>query len=158
VLTPSGADASLRPNQLFALSLPYPLFDGTKARSIVETVQKALLTPAGPRTLDPADSRYCPRFAGDMRARDSAYHQGTVWPWLIDPFIHAYLYAFGNTEAAKAHCGGIADAALALMNDCCLGSISEVYDADPPHTPGGCPAQLWSVAQLVLALRTLGRD
>ncbi len=158
VLTAAGPDASLRPNQLFALALPYPLFDGEKAQSIVETVQKTLLTPVGLRTLDPADSRYCPRFAGDMRARDSAYHQGTAWPWLIGPFIQAYLQAFDNSVAAKAYCETIADAALELMKDDCLGSICEVYDGDPPHNPGGCPAQLWSVAQLVLALRTLGRD
>jgi glycogen debranching enzyme len=157
VLSPSGPDASLRPNQLFALSLPHPLLNRIKAQSIIEVVRRNLLTPAGLRTLDPADPRYCPRFAGDMHARDSAYHQGTVWPWLIGPFIHAYLYAFDNSNEAKHYCGSIADSALQLLNNYCLGSIGEVNDAEPPYHPGGCPAQLWSVAQIVLALQTLGK-
>jgi glycogen debranching enzyme len=92
-----------------------------------------------------------------MHARDSAYHQGTVWPWLIGPFIHAYLYAFDNSNEAKHYCGSIADSALQLLNSYCLGSIGEVNDAEPPYHPGGCPAQLWSVAQIVLALQTLGK-
>jgi predicted glycogen debranching enzyme len=153
VLTPSGPDASLRPNQLFALSLPYPLVSRPQAQSIVRVVQESLLTPAGLRTLEPADPRYRPRYEGDVLARDSSYHQGTVWPWLIGPFIEAYLYAFEETPEAKAECRNIANSVLNLMDGYCIGSIGEVYDGDAPHHPGGCPAQLWSVAQLALALQ-----
>jgi len=152
VLTPEGPDASLRPNQLFALSLPYPLVSETQAKSIIRVVRETLLTPAGLRTLEPADPRYRPRYEGDLFSRDSAYHQGTVWPWLTGPFIDAYLYAFGSSSEAKAECRTIADSILKLMDGYCAGSIGEVYDGDAPHHPGGCPAQLWSVAQIALSL------
>jgi glycogen debranching enzyme len=155
VLTETGPDASLRPNQLFALSLPFPLLDRPRAQAIVQLAEQVLLTPAGLRTLEPADPRYCPRFEGDMRSRDFAYHQGTVWPWLIGPYIGAYLYAHGNTAAAKAASKTTLNSVLKLMNRYCLGSLGEVYDGDYPHRPGGCPAQLWSVAQVALALNAL---
>ena len=157
VLTPSGPDASLRPNQLFAISLPYPLLNREKARSIVQVVQETLLTPVGLRTLEPADPQYRPRFDGDMFSRDSAYHQGTVWPWLIGPFIHAYLYAHDESTDAKAFCKGLTDSTLDAMNHYCVGTLREVSDGDTPHHPGGCPAQLWSVAQLILSLQRLAR-
>jgi predicted glycogen debranching enzyme len=156
VVTPEGPDASLRPNQLFALSLPYPLVDRAKAQSIIRVTRETLLTPAGLRTLEPGDPQYRPRYEGDVFSRDCAYHQGTVWPWLIGPFIDAYLYAFGNSAEAQAECRDIADSILKLMDGYCAGSIGEVYDGDAPHHPGGCPAQLWSVAQLALALQRLG--
>jgi len=155
VLTPEGPDASLRPNQLFALSLPYPLASRTQAQSIIHAVRETLLTPAGLRTLEPADPRYRPRYEGDVFSRDCAYHQGTVWPWLIGPFIEAYLYAFDNSPEAKAECRIIADSILKLMAGYCVGSIGEIYDGDAPHSPGGCPAQLWSVAQTALALQRI---
>lgn len=152
VLTPTGPDPSLRPSQLFALSLPYPLIERARAALIVETVQRELLTPVGLRTLERSDPHYRPRYEGDGPARDSAYHQGTVWPWLIGPFVDAYIYAFGNRSELRSICN------LDLMNDCCLGSICEVYDGDPPHRPAGCPAQLWSVAQISLALRRMASN
>ncbi len=155
VLMPSGPDTSLRPNQLFALSLPFPLLNGTKAQAVIRVVEEKLLTTEGLRTLDPDDPEYCARFEGDMRSRDSAYHQGTVWPWLIGPFIQAYLHAFPEVAEAKQRCGKIVESALRLMNVCCLNSIAEVFDAEPPRRPGGCPAQLWSVAQVVLARQLL---
>jgi len=155
VLTTSGPDSSLRPNQLFALSLPYPLLDRAQASSVIQVVQEVLLTPNGLRTLEPSDPRYRPRYAGDVYSRDTAYHQGTVWPWLIGPFSDAYLYAFGNASDARSECRKIAGSILKLMNNCCVGSIGEVYDGDAPHNPGGCPAQLWSVAQIILALQRL---
>jgi predicted glycogen debranching enzyme len=155
VLTPSGPDASVRPNQLFALSLPYPLVDRAKAQSIIQVVRETLLTPAGLRTLEPSDPCYRPRYEGDVLARDSAYHQGTVWPWLIGPYIEACLYAFDNAPEALAECRTVADSILKLMDGYCAGSIGEVYDGDAPHHPGGCPAQLWSVAQVALALQRI---
>jgi predicted glycogen debranching enzyme len=153
VLTDSGPDPSIRPNQLFALSLPYPLLQGEQAQSIVRLVQRELLTPAGLRTLAPSDPHYRPRYEGDLYSRDTAYHQGTVWPWLIGPFVDAYLYAFNNSVEARAQCRQFVESVLNLMNGYCVGSIGEVYDGDAPHHPGGCPAQLWSVAQTALALQ-----
>ena len=155
VLTPSGPDPAFRPNQLAAAALPYPLVNQARARLIVESVRQKLLTPAGLRTLDPADPRYCPHFEGDMSSRDRSYHQGTVWPWLIGPFISAYLYAFHDEPTARSTCRTFLDPILQLASKHCLGTIGEVFDADPPHNPGGCPAQLWSVAQVLLALHLL---
>lgn len=155
VLTTSGPDDSLRPNQLFALSLPFPLVSGAQARSVIRVIEERLLTPAGLRTLDTQDARYRPRFEGDMRSRDSAYHQGTVWPWLIGPFVKAYLHAFENTPEAKLRCQGIVNSALGLLDVGCLDSIAEVFDGDEPRRPGGCPSQLWSVAQIWLARQSL---
>ena len=154
VLTSEGPDQSLRPNQLFSLSLPYPLLDRVQGQSIVEVVRQVLLTPAGLRTLEPEDVRYCPVFAGNMACRDAAYHQGTVWPWLAGPYVEAYLYAFNGSHAAKKHCREVVQSLLELTSNYCLGTIAEVYDAQLPQKPGGCPAQLWSVAQTVLALRS----
>jgi len=155
VLTEAGPDPSVRPNQLFALSLPHPLLQGEQAQSIVRVVQQELLTPAGLRTLSPSDPHYRPRYEGDLYSRDTAYHQGTVWPWLIGPFVDAYLHAFDNSAAAKAECRPFVESVLSLMSGYCVGSIGEVYDGDAPHHPGGCPAQLWSVAQTALALQRL---
>ncbi len=156
VVTPSGPDTSVRPNQLFALSLPYPLIDRERARMIVEIVQKQLLTPAGLRTLEPGDEHYQSRFEGSLADRDRAYHQGTVWPWLIGPFVAAYLYAYGESEAAVAFCRDITCRLAKELQACCLGSLSEVYDGETPQRSGGCPAQLWSIAQLIVARERLG--
>jgi glycogen debranching enzyme len=147
----TGNDASLRPNQIFGLSLPFPLLDKEQAQSVVTVVRNNLMTPLGLRTLAPGEVGYRGRFEGDMRARDSAYHQGTVWPWLTGPYISAYLYAFGANAYSLAYCDGLLESWEGQMSACCLGSVSEVYDGDSPQRPGGCPAQLWSVAQLILA-------
>jgi glycogen debranching enzyme len=149
LLTPGSCDAAIRPNQLAAVALPYALLDRERAQSIVNVVRETLLTRVGLRTLEPGDPAYQPRFEGDMLARDASYHQGTVWPWLIGPFIAAYLYAFGRTDAALTFCNEILDGMEEELRACCLGSISEVYDAAEPQRPGGCPAQLWSVAQFI---------
>jgi predicted glycogen debranching enzyme len=151
LLTPGSRDASIRPNQLSAVALPYALLDRARAQSIVNVVRETLLTHVGLRTLEPGDTAYRPRFEGDMAARDAAYHQGTVWPWLIGPFIAAYLYAFGRTDAALTFCNQIVRGLDEELYACCLGSISEVYDATEPQRPGGCPAQLWSIAQRIIA-------
>ena len=156
VLRPDGPDDSLRPNQIFAASLPFPLLSRERAEAVIRLVRERLLTPVGLRTLEPGHPQYQRRFEGDMGARDRAYHQGTVWPWLIGPFINAWLYAFDNSAAAQEECRQILLAMTPELKRCCLGSFSEVYDAEPPHLPGGCPAQLWSVAQFVLAARQTG--
>jgi predicted glycogen debranching enzyme len=155
VLTPSANDAGIRPNQLFSVSLPFPLLERERAQSMVIVVRDQLLTPVGLRTLAPGDPAYRPRFAGDMRARDCAYHQGTVWPWLVGPYVAAYLYAFGRNNFSLANCDAILRGVENQFSACCVGSISEVYDAEPPQNPAGCPAQLWSVAQLILARHLL---
>jgi predicted glycogen debranching enzyme len=157
VVMPTAKDPSIRPNQLFAVSLPWPLLDSERAQAMVEVVQKNLLTRVGLRTLAPSDPAYRPRFEGDMRSRDSAYHQGTVWPWLMGPFISAYLNAFGETAASIDVCEKLLEGMEQELTACCLGSLSEVYDADEPRRPGGCPAQLWSVAQLMIARRRVDK-
>jgi glycogen debranching enzyme len=145
-------DASLRPNQLFALSLPYPLLQAEQRRSVVRAVESKLLTPFGLRTLAPDEPGYIPRYEGGPVERDSAYHQGTVWPWLLGPYIRAYLCAFGRFPLTLQHCRELLRPLEAHLEDACLGSVSEVFGAEPPFAPGGAPAQAWSVAELIQAL------
>jgi predicted glycogen debranching enzyme len=144
-------DASVRPNQIFAISLPHALVFGERAASVIEVVERELLTPFGLRTLSSSDTRYRPAYEGDVRSRDSAYHQGTVWPWLLGPFITAYLKVHGCTREslwkARVWLGNFD----VHLRDAALGQISEVFSADPPHAPGGCVAQAWSVAELLRA-------
>jgi predicted glycogen debranching enzyme len=144
-----GPDASLRPNQIFAVSLPHSPLDAHKQRTVVKVVQENLLTPFGLRTLSPADPRYRRRYGGSWESRDRAYHQGTVWAWLIGPFIEAYLKVEGPAGAAQAKkwLAGF-DGHLKAAG---LGSVSEIFDGDAPHTPRGCFAQAWSVAEVLRA-------
>ncbi len=147
-----AGDPSLRPNQLFALSLPYPLLAPEQRKSVVRAVERKLLTPLGLRTLAPDEPGYVGHYGGGPAERDSAYHQGTVWPWLFGPFIRAYLCAFGRTPETLRHCRSLLRPLELHLGDGCLGSISEVFSADPPFTAGGAPAQAWSVAELVQVL------
>ena len=149
VLAPEGPVARLRPNQIFAVSLPFGLLEPGQQQAVVRIVERELLTPVGLRTLERADPDYRPRYQGSPAERDGAYHQGTVWPWLLGPFMDAYLAAFGKTGANLAYCRDLiarleAEAAQAG----CVGSIAEIYDADEPRHPRGCPAQAWSVAEI----------
>jgi len=149
LLSPEGPVAQLRPNQIFAVSLPFGLLDQEQARAVVRIVERELLTPVGLRTLEPADPDYKPRYEGSPSDRDAAYHQGTVWPWLLGPFIDAYLAAFGKTAETLAYCRGLVERLEAeAATDGCFGSIAEIYDADEPRYPRGCPAQAWSVAEV----------
>ena len=145
-------DPRLRPNQIFAVSLPFPLLRPEQRRAVVRTVEEKLLTPYGLRTLAPGEAGYASRYAGGPAERDGAYHQGTVWPWLLGPFIRAYLAAFGRTPETVAHCRELLVPLEGHLDEACLGSVSEVFDAEPPHRPGGCPAQAWSVSELLRAL------
>lgn len=142
-------DGAIRPNALFALSLPYPLIEGERAKRTLAVVEERLLTPFGLRTLDPGDSRYCGRYEGGVVDRDGAYHQGTVWPWLLGPYVDALLRIRGETGAwqARVHLAGL----TGELRKAGLGSLSEVYDGDAPHRPGGCIAQAWSVAEVIRA-------
>ncbi len=145
-------DAAIRPNQIFAVSLPYsPLTDDQKI-SVVETVHEHLLTPFGLRTLAPGDANYHGRYTGTMAQRDEAYHQGTVWPFLIGPFVEAYLRVNGFSCPAKKDCAAFVRPLLKhLRKDGCIGSIAEIFDGDEPHRPKGAFAQAWSIAQLLSA-------
>ncbi len=149
VLTPDGPVSKIRPNQVFAVSLPYDVLDREQQQAVMRVVSAKLLTPVGLRTLDPADPEYRPRYEGSPLERDGAYHQGTVWPWLIGPYIDAYLTAFGQTpqtiETCRALVRGLEQES---MRRGCIGSIAEIYDADEPRYPRGCPAQAWSVAEI----------
>jgi predicted glycogen debranching enzyme len=142
----TGCDSACRPNQLFAISLDHPVLDQARWQSVVAVAEKELVTPVGLRSLSPNHPDYKPIYAGDLRSRDGAYHQGTVWAWLIGPFIDAWL---------KVHPGENAKARKFLerfpesMNDGGIGTISEVFDAREPHTAGGCIAQAWSVAEVL---------
>ena len=149
VLTPEGPVAKLRPNQIFAVSLPYGLLEPGQQQDVVRIVELELLTPVGLRTLERTDHEYRPRYEGSSHARDGSYHQGTVWPWLLGPFIDAYLTAFGRSPEALEYCRGLVHGLeQESARHGCLGSVAEIYDADEPRYPRGCPAQAWSVAEL----------
>ena len=151
VIRQTGPDPSIRPNQLFAISLPFKLLDRGHAQLVVNCVREELLTPVGLRTLASGEPAYQPEFRGTAAERDTAYHQGTVWPWLIGPFIAAYLFAYGESEESLSFCRNLLNTFANELSSCCLGSIAEVYDAALPQRPSGCPAQLWSVAQFIIA-------
>jgi predicted glycogen debranching enzyme len=152
---PEGSDASIRPNQIYALALCDDLVTKEQAASIIRVVQDHLLTPVGLRTLSPNDHRYRPRYEGGVVERDGAYHQGTVWPFLLGPFITAWLSVFGKTVKTKAQARAFLNGLETHFEDACLGQISEIFDGDEPHHPRGCPAQAWSVAE---PLRTMIED
>jgi predicted glycogen debranching enzyme len=153
-ISPEGTiDDKIRPNQIFALSLPYSIFPKEKETAILKTVEAKLLTPYGLRTLDPADPAYKGRYEGDRLARDQAYHQGTVWPWLIGPFITAFIKNRGRNEATVSQAKAFLQPLLKhLSNDACIGSVSEIFDGDPPYLPRGCISQAWSVAEVLRCL------
>jgi predicted glycogen debranching enzyme len=149
-----GDDASLRPNQVFSFSLAHPILDPSHWRSVLEVVQRELLTTAGLRTLSRDHPDYKSQYYGDLRARDAAYHQGTVWPWLIGPFIDAYLRLNPQDRAGARR---FLEPFSTHLGDACLGSISEVFDAEYPFTPRGCVAQAWSVAEVLRSWTKTGK-
>lgn len=159
-ITKDGSrDESVRPNQVFAVSLPYsPLDDIMKARGVVKKVTDDLLTPFGLRTLSPEDERYRGRYMGDQAARDSAYHQGTVWPWLLGHYGEALLKTASNQKAARKQLRTILSVMEGHLEQAGIGFISEIFDGDPPHTPRGCIAQAWSVAEVFRLSRILDSD
>jgi predicted glycogen debranching enzyme len=148
-----GDDPTMRPNQVLAVSLPHPVLRPERWRPVVDTVARHLLTPVGLRTLDPDHPDYKARYDGDLRARDSAYHQGTVWPWLLGPFIDAWLKTYPERrEEARAMVRGLHE----HLGQAGIGSLSEIFDAEEPFTPRGCIAQAWSVAELIRATAAVG--
>jgi len=146
-------DASIRPNQIFALSLPYPLLPKNKARAVLAVVEEKLLTPYGLRSLAPDDPDYRGRYEGGPSLRDASYHQGTVWSWLLGPYADALVQTNGAVGRAKAR-KAVEGLAPHLL-EAGLGTISEIFDGDAPHAPRGCPAQAWSVGE---ALRVFKAD
>lgn len=148
---PGTIDASLRPNQIFAAGgLPYTPLATEQARSVVDVVERALWTPLGLRSLDPANAAYRSRYEGDVWSRDTAYHQGTVWPWLLGPFVEAWVRVRGKTVEAKREARARFLRPLEVHRSRAgVGHVSEIADAEPPFTPRGCPFQAWSVSELV---------
>ncbi|HZZ72024.1 MAG TPA: amylo-alpha-1,6-glucosidase [Pirellulales bacterium] len=141
-----GNDTLCRPNQVFAISLPHPVLDEKHWRPVFDVVKNKLLTPVGLRTLAPGSPDYKPKYYGDLRARDAAYHQGTVWGWLIGPYVDALLKVYPDRRAeARQALEGFVD----HLHEGCIGSISEIFDAEEPYTPRGCIAQAWSVAEVL---------
>jgi predicted glycogen debranching enzyme len=144
----------LRPNQIFAVSLRFPVLDASLWKPVVDVVEEKLLTPYGLRTLAPGEKEYRPRYEGDRWARDAAYHQGLVWPWLIGHFLDArrrvYGHSHDNRHFLRAFEGHLRDAGI--------GTISEIFDAEPPYTPRGCIAQAWSVAEVLRAYMAGAND
>jgi predicted glycogen debranching enzyme len=142
-------DGAIRPNQIFAASLYYGMLPRERAKSVVAVVERDLLTPYGLRTLAPSDPQYQGRYEGDRLHRDGAYHQGTVWPWLLGPFLNAYLEVNGRTPEARAQAAQWTAELRRYVDDEGLGQIPEVFDGDAPHRSAGCIAQAWSVAELL---------
>jgi predicted glycogen debranching enzyme len=146
-----GADDACRPNQILAISLDHPVLDSAYWRPVVDTVSARLLTPVGLRSLAPGHPDYQPRYWGDIHARDAAYHQGTVWGWLIGPFIDAWLRCHPeDRKQARSMLSGLID----HLDEFGVGTLAEIFDAEEPYAPRGCIAQAWTVAEV---LRCWGR-
>jgi len=148
-----GDDPACRPNQILAIALDYPVLDPDRWAAVIEAVSGQLLTPVGLRSLAPGHPDYKPTYAGDLRSRDAAYHQGTVWAWLIGPFLDAWIKVHPDDEAGAQ---GLLAAFDERLGDACVGSIAEIFDAEPPYRSRGCIAQAWSVAEVLRGLQKIG--
>ncbi len=142
---PRDRPGAIRPNQIFAVSLPFSPLDAAAAKGVVDVVQAHLLTPYGLRSLSPEDPNYRGVYGGCAEARDGAYHQGTVWPWLLGPFTEAHLRVYRDVGAARAFLAPM----QAHLCRAGVGTLSEIFSGDPPHAPDGCIAQAWSVAEVL---------
>ena len=141
-----GNDPKCRPNQLLAISLEHPVLDPQYWKPVMRTVEQQLLTPVGLRSLAPIDPDFKPRYYGDLRTRDAAYHQGTVWGWLVGPYVDAWLKVYPDDVAGARRA---LEGFVPHLDEACIGSVSEIFDAEPPFTARGCIAQAWSVAELL---------
>jgi len=152
ILPGDTVDESIRPNQIYAVSLAFSPISAERQSSVVQVVERELLTPYGLRTLSPSDSNYKARYEGDQAQRDEAYHQGTVWPYLMGAFVEAYLKVNDFSKESKKQASEFIEPLMShLTEDGCIGSISEIFDGDQPQQPKGCIAQAWSVAELIRA-------
>ena len=143
-----GDDTACRPNQIFAISLDHPVLDRERWLPVFDVVRERLLTPVGLRSLAPGHRDYKPQYYGDLRARDAAYHQGTVWGWLVGPFVDAWLKIHPDDKAGARRC---LEGFAAHLNEAGIGTLSEIFDAENPYTARGCVAQAWSVAEVLRA-------
>jgi predicted glycogen debranching enzyme len=152
VIDESGKpDSTLRPNQLFAVSLPFALLEGERAEAILKNIEEKLYTPVGLRSLPMEDAHYVHHYGGDQWHRDSSYHQGTVWSWLLGAYVDAAMKL--NTKSGKLKAKKIVDNFKYHLNEGCIGSVSEIFDADAPHHPRGCVAQAWGVAEVLRVMK-----
>jgi len=149
-----NADDTLRPNQLFAISLPFALTEGKQAKAVLKIVESKLVTPVGLRTLPEDYPNYVPVYGGDQFKRDNAYHQGTVWSWLLGPYVDAVMKSDSRSKKTKAR--KIIAAFQYHLNEACIGSVSEIFDASAPHHPRGCVAQAWGVAEVLRVITEYG--
>ena len=149
VINGSEKDASVRPNQIFAVSLPHSILDAKYARAVVDKVEAELLTPVGLRSLSPHDPRYAPIYIGSPLNRDGSYHQGTVWGWLIGGFVDAYRKVHAGEKTLDKRISDILAGFHSHLLSSAVGQVSEIFDGDEPHHPRGCPAQAWSTAELL---------
>jgi glycogen debranching enzyme len=152
-----GKDPACRPNQIFAVSLPHSPLDAEQQKSVVELVRRELLTPMGLRTLSPGDVRYRPTYGGPQSQRDAAYHNGTVWAWLIGPFVDAFLRVNHDTRESREEARRLLAPLLRHLEEGgCLGHIAEIFEGQAPHRPVGAPAQAWSLAEVLRAAVRVG--
>ena len=142
-------DATLRPNQLFAISLPFALIEGEKAKAILKIIEEKLYTPVGLRSLSAEDIHYVHHYGGDQWHRDSSYHEGSVWSWLLGPYVDALVKVKSQNSKVKS----VIDNFIYHLNEGCIGSVSEIFDADAPHHPRGCVAQAWGVAEILRVIK-----
>lgn len=152
---PAGLDDASRPNQILSIALTYPVLDRERWSAIVAHVKEQLLTPVGLRSLSPRHVDYKQNYDGDLHTRDAAYHQGTVWAWLIGPYIDAWIKAYPDD---RMHVSEVLEGFYQHMNEAGIGSISEIFDAEPPYTPRGCIAQAWSVAEVLRCIAIYGKN
>jgi len=149
--------AELRPNQVFAISLPFVLVQGEQSKAILKIIEEQLYTPVGLRSLSKTDTKYIPVYGGDAYHRDASYHQGTVWSWLLGPYIDAIManpdFEDMNGLKGKERASRIIQNFKYHLDEACVGSVSEIFDADPPHHPRGCVAQAWGVAELLRVIK-----
>jgi predicted glycogen debranching enzyme len=155
VWTDGVIDRRVRPNMVIAAALEFSPLTRPQRAAVVDVARAELLTPRGLRTLSPRDPDYRGRYEGDVRSRDAAYHQGTVWPWLFGFYAEAHLRAHGRGRGAKQHVRDFLRGFAPHIEEGALGQVAEVFDGDPPHAPGGAWAQAWSVAELCRAFALL---
>jgi predicted glycogen debranching enzyme len=153
VVDNGNRDGSVRPNQILALSLPHSMLDADRAEMILKKVTGELLTPVGLRSLSPRDPRYVSVYRGSPFDRDSGYHQGTVWGWLIGPYVDAFRRVSGRSKETETRVAELVAGFRSHLLEAGVGQVSEIFDADPPHAPRGCPAQAWSIAELLRVIR-----
>jgi predicted glycogen debranching enzyme len=147
-------DSTLRPNQLFAISLPFALIEGEKAEAVLRIVEEKLYTPVGLRSLPMDDAHYIHHYGGDQWHRDSSYHEGTVWSWLLGAYVDAIMKS--EVRSRKSDALKVIDNFRYHLNEACIGQVSEIFDADAPHHPRGCVAQAWGVAELLRVMKEYG--